>query len=277
MSWSASKYTKFEDERNRPVRDLIAAIPTAEASRALDLGCGPGNSTEVLMARYPTASITGIDSAEDMVRAARERLPSVAFELADIATWQIPSPWDVIIANAVLHWVPAHEVLLPRLVDGLSSGGSLAVQMPDNLAEPSHVLMQQVANDGPWAAKLAGAHGERSQVAPAAWYYGLLQPRCARVDVWRTTYHHPLAGVDAVVEWFKGSASIPSSLLLMRRNRQNTFCVIEARLQGPIPFNRTARCYYHFHGCFSWPLARNIGMSPRRPLDILKWEVPARV
>ena len=162
MPWSASQYMKFEDERTRPVRDLIAAIPTAEASRAIDLGCGPGNSTEVLMERYPTASITGIDSAEDMVRAVRERLPSVSFELADIATWQIPGPWDVIIANAVLHWVPVHAVLLPRLVDTLSSGGSLAVQMPDNLAEASHVLMQEVANDGPWATKLAGAQGERS-------------------------------------------------------------------------------------------------------------------
>jgi trans-aconitate 2-methyltransferase len=205
MTWSASQYLKFEDERTRPVRDLIAAIATTEVARAIDLGCGPGNSTEVLMARYPRASITGIDSAEDMIRAARERLPSVSFELADIATWQSPGPWDVIIANAVLHWVPAHSVLLPRLVDALSSGGSLAVQMPDNLAEPSHVLMQQVANDGPWATKLAGARGERSQVAPAAWYYGLLRPQCARVNVWRTTYLHPLAGIEAVVEWFKGS------------------------------------------------------------------------
>jgi trans-aconitate 2-methyltransferase len=209
MPWSASQYTKFEEERTRPVRDLVAAIPTAEASRAIDLGCGPGNSTEVLMARYPTASITGIDSAGDMVRAARERLPNVSFERADIATWQTPGPWDVILANAVLHWVPAHAVLLPRLVAALSSGGSLAVQMPDNLAEPSHVLMRQVADDGPWTEKLAGAQGERSQVAPAAWYYGLLRPRCARVDVWRTTYHHPLAGIDAVVEWFKGSGLRP--------------------------------------------------------------------
>ena len=209
MPWSASQYMKFEDERTRPVRDLIAAIPTAEASRAIDLGCGPGNSIEVLMARYPGASVTGIDSAEDMVRAARERLPSVTFELADIATWQTPGPWDVILANAVLHWVPDHAVLLPLLVETLTSGGSLAVQMPDNLGEPSHVLMREVADDGPWATKLADAQGERSQVEPAAWYYSLLRPRCARIDVWRTTYHHPLAGIDAVVEWFKGSGLRP--------------------------------------------------------------------
>jgi trans-aconitate 2-methyltransferase len=209
MTWSASQYTKFEDERTRPVRDLVAAIPTAQVSRALDLGCGPGNSTEVLLERYPTASITGIDSSEDMIGAARKRLPSVTFELADVAAWQAFGTWDVILANAVLHWVPAHDVLLPRLVDALTSGGSLAVQMPDNLAEPSHVLMQQVAQCGTWATKLAGAQGERSEVAPAAWYHTLLRPRCARVDVWRTTYHHQLAGIDAVVEWFRGSGLRP--------------------------------------------------------------------
>jgi trans-aconitate 2-methyltransferase len=209
MAWSASQYVKFEDERTRPVRDLVAATPTAEASRAIDLGCGPGNSTEVLRARYPTASVTGIDSAEDMLRAARERLPGVAFELADIATWQAPGPCDVIMANAVLHWVPDHPAHLPRWVDALSPGGSLAVQVPDNQGEPSHVLMRQVAADGPWASKQAGVQAERSDVEPAAFYYSLLRPLCARVDVWRTTYHHPLADIDAVVQWFQGSALRP--------------------------------------------------------------------
>jgi trans-aconitate 2-methyltransferase len=209
MSWSASQYVKFEDERTRPARDLIAAIPTAEATRVVDLGCGPGNSTEILMARYPTASVTGLDSSEDMVRAARRRLPGVPFELADIATWQAPGPYDVIVANAVLQWVPNHAALLPRLVAVLSTGGSLAVQMPDNLAEPSHVLMQEVAAEGPWAAKLAGAQGERSEVAPAAWYFRLLRPHCSRVDVWRTIYHHPLPSIDGIAEWFKGTGLRP--------------------------------------------------------------------
>jgi trans-aconitate 2-methyltransferase len=235
MSWSASQYLKFEDERTRPVRDLIASIPTTEAARAIDLGCGPGNSTEVLLTRYPTASITGIDSAEDMVRAARQRLPGVSFQRADIATWQAPGPVDVILANAVLHWVPAHEVLLPRLVGAVSSGGSLAVQMPDNLAEPSHVLMRQVADDGPWAARLAGAQGERSEVAPSAWYYGLLRPSCSRVDVWRTTYYHPLAGLDAVVEWFKGSGLRPYLTPLDEGERTDYLVRYRAALAGAYP------------------------------------------
>ena len=47
------------------------------------------------------------------------------------------------------------------------------------------------------------------RIEPAAWYYRLLRGRCSRVDVWRTTYHHPLAGAAAIVEWFKGSGLLP--------------------------------------------------------------------
>jgi trans-aconitate 2-methyltransferase len=101
----------------------------------------------------------------------------------------------------VLHWVAGHAALLPRLVGRLAPGGSLAVQMPDNLGEPAHALMREVAAAGPWAAALAGAAGARTAVESADWYYGALRPHCARVDVWRTTYHHPLAGgAEAVVE-----------------------------------------------------------------------------
>jgi trans-aconitate 2-methyltransferase len=209
MSWSPSLYLKFEDERTRPVRDLVAAIPTTEASRAIDLGCGPGNSTEILLARYPTAAVTGIDSAADMLVAARQRLPGLTFEQADITTWQAPGPCDVILANASLHWVPNHDTLLPRLAQALATGGSLAIQMPDNMAEPSHVSMQRVAQDGPWAGKLGAAKGDRSEVGTVNAYYAMLKQHSTRVDVWRTTYHHVLADIDGVVEWFKGSGLRP--------------------------------------------------------------------
>jgi trans-aconitate 2-methyltransferase len=86
----------------------------------------------------------------------------------------------------------------------------LAVQMPDNLDEPAHRLMRELAANGPWAAKLAAASAARPPLADARWYYELLKPICARVDVWRTTYYHALAGgARAVVEWFKGSGLRP--------------------------------------------------------------------
>lgn len=204
----AKQYVQFEDERTRPVRDLLAAVPQTPIRTAVDIGCGPGNSTEALMARAPGATIRGLDASADMIEAARKRLPGLRFETADIAAWDEPGTYDVILANAVLQWLPAHETLFPKLVGKLAPGGHLAVQMPDNLDEPAHRLMREVAATGPWAEKLKGV--ERTERFDARHYYALLSPLCSRVDVWRTTYYHPLrGGADAVVEWFKGSALRP--------------------------------------------------------------------
>ncbi len=209
MSWSAEQYTLFEDERTRPVRDLLAAVPGRNVRLAVDIGCGPGNSTELLHARFPDAAVRGLDSSDAMIAAAQQRLPQLQFDQADIAAWDEAGPFDVILANAVLQWLPDHAALFPRLVAKLAPGGSLAVQMPYNLDEPVQALMRTVAADGPWAGKLAAAAGLRTRMGTPDWYYGLLRPLCSRVEVWRTTYHHPLAGADAVVEWFKGSGLRP--------------------------------------------------------------------
>ena len=210
MSWSAKQYVAFEEERTRPVRDLLGALPPIDARNVIDVGCGPGNSTEVLAARYPQARISGTDSSADMIAAARQRLPTIQFEVQDLRDWKESGPFDVILANAVLQWVPHHETLLPALVEKLAPGGALAVQMPDNLDEPAHRLMLEIAVAGPWAAKLKKSAEARAPLEGAVWYYQLLRPLCAAVDLWRTTYQHSLpGGAAAVVEWFKGSGLRP--------------------------------------------------------------------
>lgn len=212
MAWSATQYSLFEDERTRAVRDLLAAVPPRSVRHATDLGCGPGNSTEVLRIAYPDARVIAIDSDQDMIDKARQRgrlsVPQVLCQKGDIATWQADEPQDLILANASLQWIPDHSALYPRLLTQLSEGGSLAVQTPDNLEEPAHRQLREIASSGPWAAKFADF-----SLPPrhsASFYYELLSGKCKRVDVWRTTYHHPLAGgAEAVVAWFKGSALRP--------------------------------------------------------------------
>jgi trans-aconitate 2-methyltransferase len=209
MTWSAAQYVKFEQERTRPVHDLVARIPNAEVLSAGDIGCGPGNSTEVLRERYPSAQIIGVDSSPDMIKAARARLPDIVFEVADIREWRPNAPLDVILANAVLQWIPDHQTLFPALIAKLGPGGALATQMPDNLDERSHRLMGEVAGDGPWAAKLKDAAAARAERHLANWYFRLLRSHARHVDIWRTTYFHPLAGARAIVEWLKGTGLRP--------------------------------------------------------------------
>ena len=223
MSWSARQYVQFEDERTRPVRDLLAALPAIDARRVIDIGCGPGNSTELLAQRFAGAAVSGFDSSPDMIAAARERLPKLRFDVADIEPWAYgndatdagsatgaAAPFDVILANAVLHWVPDHARLFPALAAKLAPGGALAVQMPDNLNEPAHRLMREIAADGPWAPKLTAAAAARPSMPTADRYDEILSEAGCRVDIWRTTYYHALSGgAEAVVEWFKGSGLRP--------------------------------------------------------------------
>lgn len=209
LSWSAAQYVKFEEERTRPVRDLVARIPLARVSSAADIGCGPGNSTEVLRERYPEALIVGVDSSADMIEAARERIRDIDFEIADLRDWRAGGPLDVILANAVLQWLPGHAALLPALIARLKPGGALAVQTPDNLDEPTHRLMREIASAGPWAAKLKDAGAARATSHSAEWYFRLLRAHARHVDLWRTTYYHPLAGAQAIVEWVKGTGLRP--------------------------------------------------------------------
>ncbi|WP_417310636.1 trans-aconitate 2-methyltransferase [Devosia sp.] len=205
--WSPSTYLSFEDERTRPARDLVAQVPLTAAQRVVDMGCGPGNSTELLVGRYPDAAVTGLDSSPAMLAAARQRLPQVQFAEADANSWMPEPGTDLVFANATYQWIPEHLTVLPKVVAALPKGGVLAVQMPDNMAEPTHQLMRDVAADGLWAARLADA--ARAPLPPVATYYEALAPGASRLEIWHTIYNHVLAGPAAIVEWVKGTGLRP--------------------------------------------------------------------
>jgi len=205
--WSPATYLKFEDERTRPAVDLLARVPLDQARYVVDVGCGPGNSTELLAARFGGADILGLDNSPAMLEAARLRLPALRFEAVDAASW-IPGPQtDLVFANATYQWIPEHFVQLPRVLGALRPGAVLAVQMPDNVEQTTHRLMREVARDDPWAERLAGA--ARKPLPPPRAYYEALRPHAARLDIWHTIYNHPLAGAPAIVEFVRSTGLRP--------------------------------------------------------------------
>ena len=209
MAWSSQQYLMFEDERTRPARDLLAQIPLDQIELAYDLGCGPGNSTELIVSRFPGADVIGVDSDDDMLSAARKRLTDLRFVKGDLTNWEAEKPADLLYANAVFQWVPDHLSVLSRSMDSLKPGGVLAVQMPDNLNEPTHLLMEDVAKSPDFAARFGKPSLRRAILPKPETYVERLGPKSTRIDVWHTIYYHQLANAEAIVEWVKGTGLRP--------------------------------------------------------------------
>src|SRR5215467_4203957 len=141
-TWDPAQYLKWSDHRLRPAVDLLQRVAVANPTEVVDLGCGTGNVTGLLRARWPAAHVTGVDASASM--RARASDPSVDWRQADVATWEPRAPVDVLFSNATLHWIDDHAALFPRLLAQVARGGVLAVQMPRNFGEPSHTSIYEV-------------------------------------------------------------------------------------------------------------------------------------
>jgi trans-aconitate 2-methyltransferase len=208
-SWDPGQYLRFADARLRPALDLLAQVPLAAPAQVVDLGCGPGTVTRLLKARFPGAEVLGVDGSAAMLAKARETAPGCRFVQADFAAWAPETPPDLIFSNAALHWTGDHPALFPRLLGLLAPGGVLAVQMPAMHDAPLRRLQQEVAANGPWAARLHDAPGTARDILSAGEYWDILRPHAASLDLWETTYLHVLTGPDPVVEWAAGSSLRP--------------------------------------------------------------------
>jgi trans-aconitate 2-methyltransferase len=233
--WDPQLYRRFESERTRPALDLLMHVPLSTPSFVVDVGCGPGNSTELLCQRFPDARVVGIDSSAAMVHSARERLPKCQFEVADVSTWQPSSTPDLIFANAVLQWLPDHEALLPRLFGLLAPGGVFALQMPDNLEEPTHRAMREVAADARFASTIGDVGKLRARILTVQRYYDLLSGNAAQVDLWRTTYQHPMSSPAAIVDWLRATGLRPFLEPLSTEQRELFLKEYERRIDDAYP------------------------------------------
>ncbi|ALN74382.1 trans-aconitate 2-methyltransferase [Aureimonas sp. AU20] len=223
--WNPALYSRFEDERTRPARDLLArcrldGAPGGAGLRIADLGCGPGNSTELLFERFPQAEITGFDTSEAMLTQARRRLPTCRFEQGDIGRFQAERPFDLLFANASLQWVLGHESLVPALFAQVAPGGLLAAQIPDNLAEPSQTAMRAIAAEPEFADFFEGFSEAREAVATRVTYYDWLIREASEVDVWTTVYEHPMESAEAITDWFRSTGLKPFIDRLPERERE---------------------------------------------------------
>ncbi len=232
--WDPERYLQFADERSRPFEDLLARVP-GEPRSVVDLGCGPGHLSAVLLRRWPAASLTGVDASAEMVQRARTEAadPRVRYRQADLRHWRPDGPLDLVLSAATLQWVPRHLELLPRLAGWVADGGSLAFTVPGNQGAPSHRLLRELAGRAPYAAHTAGVEYPAAH-DPAAYLDALAGPGW-ELDAWETTYLHVLAGPDPVLRWISGTGARPVLQALPEQLRDRFTADYGAALRDAYP------------------------------------------
>jgi trans-aconitate 2-methyltransferase len=247
------RYLRFAGERARPFAELVARVGAEEPSTVVDLGCGEGSLTASLARRWPGARVTGVDSSPEMLAAAatEARPGQVEFTLGDVREWSPQGPMDVLVSNAVLHWVPDHDRLLTRWAGWLAPGGWLAVQVPGNFRAPTHALLADLCRSPRWADRLAGAAPRADAVLDPAGYLDVLTGAGLATDAWETTYLHVLTGADPVLSWVRSTVLRPVLALLPEDDASQFTAEYAAALRQAFPVRSDGTTVLPFRRVFA--------------------------
>jgi trans-aconitate 2-methyltransferase len=258
--WDPELYNRFRHYRAEPVEMMIERLALRPDERIIDLGCGSGENTIELARRAEEALVEGVDSSPAMIdRAAKLRAgldPAVSrrvtFTIGDMRDFSADAKYTVVFSNAALQWVEDHARVLASCRRALRPGGRLAVQVPANEHETAQATMHAMAADEPWREWLASVRtpSDRSVRAPGEYATMLAGIGYADVDCRYHEFHHPMNGVEEVVEFSRATSLRPFIERLPPPKREPFIAELTRRLQdaygsrGPLTF--------HFRRLFIW-------------------------
>ena len=179
---------------------------------------------------------------------ARREFPKISWIQGDITSWQPQLAPDLIFSNAALQWVPSHEKLFVGLVQLLSAGGVLAVQMPRHFASPSHLELKEMVQQSRWRARLEPLL--LAEVPPPETYWRWLSRYVADLDIWETIYLQVLQGDDPVVDFMRGTALRPFLTVLSKEEGAEFLREFSRRMRAAYPPQSTGETLFPFRRIF---------------------------
>jgi trans-aconitate 2-methyltransferase len=245
--WNSEQYLRFKLQRTQPAIDLAQRARSACSPKDIvDLGCGPGNSTEVLRKLFPDAGLLGIDSSPNMITKARGSYPDLHFLVCDINA--LDGGHDLLFSNACLQWLPDHELLLPTLMGKLNVGGVLAVQIPMNGDEPLFRIIKEVVSQSIW--DFSKVCFENNDCLEPHAYFDILSGCSSSFDMWETVYYHAMPSHDSLLEWVRGTRLRPYLEALDDRDARSFQEEILERVRRTYPVLKSGEVVLRFRRFF---------------------------
>jgi len=202
--WNPELYLKFNEERTQPAIDLAARINVKNPEKIIDVGCGPGNSTNVLSDRWPESEIIGIDNSASMIESARNNYPTIKWRIEDVTKMETEEKYDIIFSNATIQWIKNQEKLISDLLKMLKDQGALAVQVPLYHNMPVSRAIENVSLNKRWKKQTSGA-GDDFTFHSSDYYYDILSSQVKSIIMWKTSYFHIMPSHQNIVEMLKST------------------------------------------------------------------------
>ncbi|MDA3892166.1 MAG: methyltransferase domain-containing protein [Salinivirgaceae bacterium] len=187
--WNPTSYLKFNKERLLPSIDLLARIDMDKPLKIIDIGCGPGNSTQVLAQKWPEAYILGVDKSPSMIEKAKTDFPNQQWSVLDLEKEEINDRYDVIFSNATIQWIPEHFKLFSKFKNALNPNGIVAIQLPLFTAMPLGKSIYEISKRDQWNNQIGNVSDVFTIHNPSI-YYDFLSELFPKVEIWETHYTH---------------------------------------------------------------------------------------
>jgi len=185
---SAENYARFMGRFSEPLAVEFAELVDVRAGqRALDVGCGPGALTALLVEQLGADAVAAIDPSPPFVAAIRERLPDVDVRTGGAEDLPFPDDgFDLALAQLVVHFMTDPVAGLTEMARVTRPGGVVAACVWDHAGDSGPLAtfwraVHELDPDAPGEADLAGAReGHLAQLSEAA---GLAQIEPTKLTV----------------------------------------------------------------------------------------------
>ncbi len=220
--WNPELYLKFSKERIQPSIDLVSRIEIENPKKIIDIGCGPGNSTQILRERWSSSHILGIDKSKSMISKAVSDFPNQEWKLFDVETDEFRYKYDIVYSNATIQWIHNHDILLKKLSDIVNPNGVIAIQIPLFFNMPLGQSISKIAQDSKWS-NLTKDVDKLFTILKSFEYYDILSEHFEKIEMWETHYIHIMESHLSILEMIRSTGLKPYIEKLSNDNDKKQF------------------------------------------------------